>query len=132
MARSNKKQDFRALTEVELEIMRILWRLGEGGVQDVLDALPPDRVLARTSVSTMLRILEGKGVLAPRKAGRAHVYIPQLSKADYEAGSLHHMVTRVFDGDATSLVMRLIDTEDLNLEELESVRLLLRKKGAAT
>ena len=46
------------LTETELELMTLLWKLGEGAVNDVMDALPPQRRLAYTSVSTMLRILE--------------------------------------------------------------------------
>ena len=68
------------LTEVELELMSILWRLQGGSVGDVMSALPRERALAYTSVSTILRILEGKGVLAARKEGRGHVYTPLLDK----------------------------------------------------
>jgi predicted transcriptional regulator len=112
--------------------MQILWRLQRASVQDVLDALPAGRVLARTSVSTMLRILEAKEVLTSEKTGRAHVYIPRLSKAEYESRSLQHMVSRVFDGDAKSLLLRLVDTDDLDLAELDAVRAILKKKGART
>src|SRR5688572_19635915 len=104
----------RLLTEVELEIMRILWRLGEGSVQDVLDGLPPERELARTSVSTMLRILESKEVLGVRKTGRTHVYVPRVSKPEYEARSLRHVVAQVFDGNAATLVERLVDIQGLD------------------
>lgn len=110
--------------------MSILWKLGEGDVQDVLNGLRKGRVLARTSVSTILRILEGKGVLKSRKTGRAHVYIPELSKEEYEARSVHHLVSSVFEGDAKSLLLRLVDTHDLDLKELEAVRALLKRNGA--
>ena len=59
------------LTQVELEHMSILWKLGQGSVNDVLEALPKGRPLAYTSVSTILRILEQKGYLSHKASGRA-------------------------------------------------------------
>src|SRR5262245_52914429 len=116
------------LTEVELELMTPLWQLGEGTVHDVMGMLPPKRRLAYTSVSTVLRILVGKGVLSVRKEGRGHVYVPRISKAEYEAASLRHIVQRVFDGAPDALVRRLLQTEDLNEQKLSAIRALLRKR----
>lgn len=116
------------LTDVELELMTCLWQLGDGTVHDVLGALPSTRPLAYTSVSTMLRILVGKGVLAVRKEGRGHVYVPQVSKAAYEATSLAHIVRRVFDGAPGALVRRLLETEKLDEADIASLRALLRKR----
>jgi BlaI family transcriptional regulator, penicillinase repressor len=116
------------LTDVELELMTALWHKGEGTVHDVLEMLPVSRKLAYTSVSTVLRILVSKGVLAVRKEGRGHVYVPRLSKADYEATSLRHMVQRVFDGAPDALVRRLLETEELDEQRLAAIRALLRKR----
>jgi predicted transcriptional regulator len=116
------------LTDVELELMTPLWQLGEGTVHDVLGSLSPARKLAYTSVSTVLRILVGKGVLVVRKEGRGHVYVPSLSKAEYEATSLRHIVHRVFDGAPDALVRRLLETEELNEQKLAAIRTLLRKR----
>jgi len=116
------------LTDVELELMTPLWQLGEGTVHDVLGMLPPARRLAYTSVSTVLRILVGKGMLVVRKEGRGHVYVPHLSKAKYEAASLRHIVQRVFDGAPDALVRRLLETEELNEKKLAAIRTLLRKR----
>ena len=116
------------LTDVELELMTHLWQLGEGTVHDVLGSLPSTRKLAYTSVSTVLRILVGKGVLVVRKEGRGHVYVPSLSKAEYEATSLRHIVHRVFDGAPDALVRRLLETEELNERKLAAIRTLLRKR----
>lgn len=132
MAREPTHDASKLLTETELSIMSLLWRLGGGSVQEVLQALPPDRPLARTSVSTMLRILEAKRFVASAQDGRAHRYAPQISKADYEARSVEHLVSGVFEGSAATLLRRLIDTQDLDREELESVRALLKKKGVRT
>ena len=118
----------RQLTEVELELMTILWKIGEGTVNDVLLALPAARKLAYTSVSTILRILEQKGIVGSRKEGRGHVYLPKLEKEAYEASSLRHLVTRVFDGTPAALVRRLLETERLSEEELAEIRVLLEGK----
>jgi predicted transcriptional regulator len=125
-----KKKDSpaRLLTEAELELMGILWKLGGGSVNDVLTQLPPERKLAYTSVSTILRILEQKKVVSSRKEGRGHVYLPLLTKEQYEATSLHHLVDRVFEGAPASLVRRLLETEDLSAADLQSIRALLNER----
>ena len=79
-----KVSDDKMLTEVELELMTILWSLSEGSVADVIERLPKNRNLAYTSVSTILRILEQKGTLKARKEGRGHIYMPLVSKESDE------------------------------------------------
>lgn len=122
----------RLLTEVELELMGILWRLGRGSVTEVIAELPKERKLAYTSVSTILRILEQKKVVCSLKEGRGHTYIPVLEKTEYEATSLNHLVTTVFDGTPTSVVRRLLDAEDLTPEDIASIRELLAEKSRTT
>jgi predicted transcriptional regulator len=119
------------LTEVELELMTILWKLKEGSVNDVMAGLPKDRDLAYTSISTVLRILEQKKILKTRKEGRGHVYIPMVEKSDYEARSVRHMVDKVFDGApvamVSALVKQLVDAGGVASGELEEIRNLLQR-----
>lgn len=119
----------RLLTETELELMNLLWKRGEGSVNDVLAALPAGRDLAYTSVSTILRILEQKGAVKTRKEGRGHIYIPVLRKADYETQAVRHVVDKVFDGTPLELVKALIDRGGLSAKELEEMRELLRRES---
>src|SRR5690242_526540 len=93
-----KESDGKLLTETELELMTILWRLEEGTVADVIAELPEERDLAYTSVSTILRILEQKNILKTRKEGRGHIYTPLIKKSEYETKTVKHVVERVFDG----------------------------------
>jgi predicted transcriptional regulator len=127
--KKSKGKEEKLLTEVELELMTILWRLGEGSVAAVLEELPKGRDLAYTSVSTMLRILEQKGILKTRKEGRGHVYIPELSKSDYEAKTVKHVVERVFDGTPVALVKQLLNNVKMSKEELEELKKLLNQSG---
>lgn len=124
-----KGTDGKLLTEVELELMTPLWKLGEGTVSDVLDQLPPERQLAYTSVSTILRILEQKGILKTRKEGRGHTYIPLLKKSEFEARSVKQMIDRVFDGTPVALVKQLLETVHLNEADLEELKKLVEKAG---
>lgn len=123
-----KKIESKLLTETELELMSILWKLGQGSVNEVLAELPQERDLAYTSVSTILRILEQKKVLASRKEGRGHIYLPLIKKEEYESTSLHHLVSKVFDGEPSTLVKRLIESKDLDAEELKEIKKLLNQR----
>ena len=125
-----KKHDQKSkmLTEAELELMTILWRIGEGSVAGVMAQLPDGRKLAYTSVSTILRILEQKKIVDTRKQGRTHIYIPLLSKADYEAKTVRHVVTSVFEDTPISLIKTLLDTVDLSDEELRDIKKIIEKR----
>src|SRR5688500_1724436 len=124
-ARGRSKQALKPLTEVELELMNILWRLDGGTVNDVLAALPSDRPLAYTSVSTILRILEQKEVVTSEKLGRGHRYVPRVSRQDYEGFALAHVMGKVFDGQPLALVRRLVDAELLSRDDLAALQDLL-------
>ncbi|MBI3557648.1 MAG: BlaI/MecI/CopY family transcriptional regulator [Deltaproteobacteria bacterium] len=108
--------------------MTLLWRLGEGSVNDVLAALPTGRKLAYTSVSTILRILEQKEIVSSRKEGRGHIYVPRLTKDKYEAVTVQDVVSKVFDGAPASLVKRLLDESELSEEELKAIRKLINER----
>lgn len=132
MVRTKKQEsDFgneRLLTETELQLMAILWELGEGTVADVMAQLNSERQLAYTSVSTILRILEKKGILGIRREGRGHVYIPKIQKAQYKKVALRDLVEKVFSGSRFDLVKQLLQTDEIDPEELNQLRSILNAK----
>ena len=101
-------QNNRLLTEVELEFMAIIWRLGSATVKDVMLHLSDDRNLAYTSAATVMKILEQKAYLKCQKDSFAHTFTPTISKEEYEKSFLKHTVTHVFDGKPVALVQRLL------------------------
>jgi predicted transcriptional regulator len=117
------------LTEVELELMNVIWDLGECVVKDVQRALPPDRELAYTSVATIIKILEQKGALVSTKGEKAHTYRPLLTRAEYEASSLRHLAKNLFHNDPSSMVMRLLSDNALSREELAAIRKVLDQRA---
>jgi BlaI family transcriptional regulator, penicillinase repressor len=118
----------RMLTQAELELMAILWSLGEASVAEVMASLPRSRDVAYTTVSTILRILEQKGFVASRKEGRGHLYSPKIRKKAYEARSLKQLVTKVFDGAPSALVRRLLDENALSQDEIDEIQAMLNER----
>src|ERR1700753_66592 len=99
MVSRKKEKTTRLLTELELQLMNAVWNLGECTVKEVQESLPRDRPLAYTSVATVMKILEQKGVLGIKKGDKAHSYFPKLTRAEYESQTLKHLAAQVFQGD---------------------------------
>ena len=115
----------RLLTEVELEIMNVVWEAEDCTIRDVHEALAKNRPVAYTSVATIMKILEQKKVLASKKGDKAHTYFPVVPRAEYEATSLRHLTCNVFRGDPSSMMMRLLDESELSTDELKEIRNIL-------
>ncbi len=117
-----------ALTPVELELMEILWKIGEGTVREVMAHLTPNRDLAYTSVSTILRILQQKKILSAKKVGKQHIYIPCFSKQIFATHSVDKMVKQIFSGNSVDLVAHLVDKKALSMDEITTIQTLLDAK----
>ncbi len=125
MRKPKAPNEDRRLTNVELELMTILWSLGEGNVAQVIAALPAERALAYTSVSTILRILESKGFVAARREGRGHLYKPTLTKNEYEARAVKDVVNRVFQGVPVAMVRQLLENVAMSDDDVRELRKLV-------
>ena len=129
MKKTPTGQDKKMLTEAELELMQIIWSIGEGTVNDVMQNLSPERELAYTSVSTILRILEKKAILKSRKGkGNSYIYTPEVSRQDYEQASLGHLLTNVFSNTPSTLVRTLVDTTDLSETDLAEIKKIIAER----
>lgn len=110
------------LAKSELELARVVWRLGEASVRQVLDALPRERGLDFATVQTYLRRLEAKGYLRVRQQGRANVYSSKVAPDRVVSEVVRDFLDRVFDGEALPLVEQLISDRGLSDEEIERLQ----------
>jgi predicted transcriptional regulator len=110
------------LTEAELRLMDVVWERGEATVADVVEAVAGREPLAYSTVLTTLRILEQKGYLAHRQAGRAFVYRPVVDRGEARRSAVRHLLKSFFDGSPELLVLNVIDEERLDMGELERLR----------
>ena len=113
------------LTEAELRIMNVLWPLGSGTVQQVLESLPGKPELAYNSVLTTIRILEKKGYIKHVKDGRAHVYVPVVARQDASRSEIRHLVSRFFKDSHEQLVLNVLEDRGLDPKELKRLREML-------
>ena len=125
LGRKPKEQNGQ-LTEFELEVMSILWASDGATATEVHQNLSEDRELAYTTVSTILRVLEKKGVVVPEKVGRQHLYKPVVSKEEHQSQSLDNLLNKVFDGTAPSLVQRLVEDKKISKQEIDDIRSILK------
>ena len=119
--KKTRQQGERLLTEVELELMHIIWNLGKVSIKEVLLKLPEHRNLAYTTVATVVKVLEQKGFLACEKDSYAHVFFPLISREDYETTCIEHMVANVFDGEPMALLQRLLSVKNLTSEDIKAM-----------
>ena len=115
-------------TELELAILKILWRDGPSTVRQVRLALAPQRPLAHTSVITIMSIMIGKGYLARASEGNAHVYRARVSGPAVRKRLISDLLRRAFDGSAAAMMLNLLDTAELKDEELALLRRRLDEK----
>lgn len=125
--KKNTSASDRLLTEVELELMNIIWRLGKASVKEVLSYLPEERQLAYTTVATVMKVLEQKKFLSCQKDSYAHVFLPLVSKPDYEGTCIEHLVVNVFDGEPVALLQRLLSAGKLENVDIQEIEEALKK-----
>jgi BlaI family transcriptional regulator, penicillinase repressor len=114
------------LTQRELDIMSVLWELGEATVNDVRDRVDPD--LAYTSISTMVRMLEMKGFVAHRRGeGKTHIYFPVIAREKAGESALGRVLDKIYGGSPIKLLAQLVDQKRLSDKELTRMRELLKK-----
>lgn len=117
----------RLLTEVELELMNIIWSLNQVTIKDIVSHLPKERPLAYTTVATVVKVLEQKRFLECQKNTYAHVFVPVITKAEYENTCINHMVTNVFDGEPVAMVQRLLMAKKLQPNDLQAIEEALKQ-----
>ncbi len=109
------------LTEVELEIMHVVWELGDATVKQVHDVLSARRPVAYTTVMTMLGLLAKKGHLKREESGKAFLYRPAHTKGRVVSRMLDDFVSRVFHGSARPLVLALLKDRKISKRDLEEI-----------
>ena len=108
------------LTRAEEEIMLILWKLKEATIRDIIRELQ-DPDTPYTTVSTVVRVLEKKGVVGHRAVGTTYLYHPLLEKKEYLKGYLSGIVSRYFDGSFPRLAAFFARENDLDLNEFQEL-----------
>ena len=126
MARSTTKHP----TELELEVLNVLWDSGPLTGQAVRDSLAPARKLTYQSVMTVLGIMEEKKYVTRKKNGGRFEYRAKISQKTTSKRMMGDLVDRLFGGSAAVAMINLIESSDLTDEELKELRKILQQNQA--
>ena len=112
------------LTKAEEQIMQILWTLQEGLVKDMLEQMPEPKP-AYNTVSTVVRVLEGKGFIDHKAYGNSHVYFPLIGESAYRKFTFDKMMANYFSNSYQSLVSFIANEKKLGVNELDELTKLI-------
>ena len=124
----NRQQDI-SLSELQIALVRVLWRRGESSTADVAAELADERGIKHTTVATLLTRLEKRGVVAQRREGRQLFYRALVGEAQVRRSMVADLIGALFDGDARALVAHLVQESEIAPGDLAKVRKRLARGG---
>ena len=120
------RQTYR-LGDLQLRIMRILWNHGPGSVAEVQEKLDGEP-LAYTTVATMLRKMEDRGLVEHRRDERRFIYRAAVSADDVTRSTADDLVDRLFEGSLADAVSHLLQTREVGPDELARLERMVRER----
>ena len=114
------------LTRRELDLMSILWERGSGTVAEILEELDDD--ISYSTVMTLMRTMEAKGLARHEKEGKAYRFFPLIEAREAGESALGRILDKIFHGSRELLVHRLVDREDVSPEEIRRIQAHLEKR----
>ncbi len=116
------------LGDLQLAIMKVLWDRHEATVAEVHVSLGPERALAYTTVATMLRKMEARGLVVHRIHGRSFVYRAAVREEAVSRGMADHLLERLFEGSLSDMVRHLLSTREVSRRELSELEKLIAEQ----
>lgn len=114
-------------TEVELQILRILWELGPSPVREIHARLEADKGTNYSTTVKMLSVMLEKELVTRDEQARPHVYRAAVTQERARKKMLHELIDKLYDGSASSLVMHALSSKKASAEEISEIRQLLNE-----
>lgn len=117
-----------SLSDLQLDLMRVLWQRGEASTAEVAEALASARGLAHTTVATLLTRLEKRGLVSARREGRQLVYRAEVEEGAVRRSMVSGLLGSLFGGDPRALLAHLLREQEIGAGDLEQLRRALKSK----
>lgn len=114
-------------TDREIEILKVLWEIGEGSVRAIHERLSPHGELHFNTVQTQLRIMDRKKLVAHRREGRTLIYRPLYTREKESS----RFLKQVFDGSLNQLVLSMLAADRVKPEMLDELEEMIKKARRA-
>lgn len=119
-------------TAAELDLLRLIWRLGPSTVKQVHLEAQKEREIAYATVLRLLQIMHGKGLLLRDESQRSHVYRPAQAQDALQTGLLGDLIRKAFSGSGKALVMAALQGGHVTAAERKEIEDFLKKGGGAS
>jgi len=119
-----------APTPAELDLLRVLWRIGAADARRVHEAFAQERPEATyAGVLRHLQLMHAKGLLTRDESRRPQVYAPVLAQDKMQKGLLKDVIAKLFAGSGKALVLAALKSHVSAAERAEIARLLRDGSG---
>ena len=126
----NLRGELPELSSLELDVMDVVWELGECSSADVIRAFKGSRDLADTTIRTVLSKIRKKGYLEPVPTiERGFRVRPKVPKSAVAKRSMKGVISKLFDGSPREAILHLLKDEKLTEQDLEDIRVLIEESG---
>ena len=112
-------------SDLELQVLSVLWDRGPSSVRDVLDAMPDGKERAYTTVLTVLQSLEKKKLVRHKQRGRQYIYRAAANRDGVMAPRIRRLMRHVFGGDPAAVLQHILDGTEVSADDLAAMRELL-------
>lgn len=116
------------LTLRENQIMEVIWQQGEATVEEVQKRLSDD--LSNSTVRALLNIMRRKGYVECYKQSKAKIYRALIPRREAQASAVQQLIQRLFQGSAEQLILRLVEDDEISMDELERLQAQVRGAGS--
>lgn len=118
-------------SDLELQVLSVLWDRGPSTVRDVLAAMPDGKTRAYTTILSVMQVMEKKGLLTHERDGLTHVYQPKVKQKSVLKPMMKDLVRNVFGGSPAAALQSLLDVGSVDDAELAEIRRLIKEHGQA-
>ena len=117
----------RQIFSSEWKIMEFLWEDAPRTLMEIVKAMAARTGWAKSTVTTMVTRMEGKGLLRHETEGRTKRFYPTLTREEASAAETEHLLEKAFHGSAGLLVTSFLENDRLSREEIDALYQMLKK-----
>lgn len=112
------------LTKAEEQLMQVLWKMQRAFIREIIDQMPEPKPV-HSSVSTIMRVLEAKGLVGYDAFGKSHRYFPLISREEYKRFQLMKLLSNYFENSAQKLFSFFIDQQHIPEEDVKKIKKMI-------
>ncbi|HTK21971.1 MAG TPA: BlaI/MecI/CopY family transcriptional regulator [Mucilaginibacter sp.] len=109
-------------TESELEILQVLWKMGQATVRDVHEELAKTKASGYTTTLKLMQIMDEKGLVVRDTTSKTHIYRAAYSQEKAQTSALDKILSTVFEGSTSDLVIQALGHHKASKDEIDAIK----------